>query len=350
MDRSQLLDIDYSPALEVPSTPAADSGVRNIEKVNQHLTDAQVGAIPKTTAEVTSAKALLAPAGLDWQVGTEKIFARRITGELLEVPARKAIVRLDTNTVIGDVGENYGVVQNDQLAELADAVRGIDGSWTWAQGGALRGGSRVFLQLKAPVRKVGHEGLQSNISLFNSFDGSLKFSAGFSDVVIVCVNTFRAARLDAQNGILLRHTSGISARVKTATQLIEAARKYTDAVDNGILSLMNRKITYSKVEALAQKLVPGDSKKAENVRESLLAAYLKAPGAQPGTAWGAFQAVTYHATHEVGVRKTSGRTEEEARVESSWWGTGAELTQNAWDVLTDEEQVQKLVYVKVSRA
>jgi len=263
------------------------------------------------------------------------------------VPSRKAIVRCDTGKVIGDVGENYGILQNERLAELADAIRGVDGSWTWAQGGALRGGARVFLQMKAPVRDVGGEKLQSNISLFNSFDGSLKFSCGFSDTVIVCRNTFQAARRDTQSGMFLRHTSQIEKRVETATRLIETARKHFGAIDNDILAMMRRPFSLEQMEGLALTLVQGDSTKAEHAREALMNAYHGAPGHAEGFAWGAFQAATYYTTHGIGVRGTSGRTEDEARVESNWWGTGAEITQNAWGVLTDEEQVKQLVYIRV---
>jgi len=346
MDRFDLIEID------LPTAPVAApvAEIRAVQKLNQHLTDAVPGAIPKTIAEVQSAKALLAPAGLGWAATAYPMVAL-VDGKQVEVPDRKAIVRGDTGAVIGDVGANFGIVQNEQLAELADAVRGVDGSWTWAQG-ALRGGSRVFMQLKAPKRTVGGEILQSNLSLFNAFDGSLHFSAGFSDVVIICVNTFQAANRDSKSGMLLRHTSKIGQRIEAATELIKAARKYTDAVDNRILKMMGQRFSMPAMEQLATALVPGDHGRSEKAREALITAYVKAPGAAEGTVWGAFQAVTNYSSHSIGIRKTSGRTEEEARTESNWWGSGAELTADAWGVLTDAEEVeklQKLVYVRVIR-
>src|SRR5467141_3368195 len=99
MDRFELLDIDGRPDLDT---------ARNVERHSMDLDDAVRGACPRTTAEVTTAKALLAPAGLDWQVVERPI----LTVDREPVPSRKAIVRCDTGKVIGDVGENYGILQN----------------------------------------------------------------------------------------------------------------------------------------------------------------------------------------------------------------------------------------------
>lgn len=328
MDRFAALDLDGRPDVDV---------AKNVRAGGVYATGVQ--------AEVTTAKALLKAAGLEWEVVDRPIIT--VDGE--PVPNRKAIVRCDTGKVVGDVGEKYGIIQNDTIAELADAIRGQDQGWTWAQGGQLRGGSRVYMQLRGPSRNVGGEIIQSNISLFNAFDGSLKFSCGFSRTVIVCKNTFAIARGDAQQGFALRHTSKVDEHVKNAIEILTAAREYNEALDNGILSMMNRPFTMAGMEQLAQVLVPGDHGRAEKAREALVRAYLKAPGHAEGTVWGAFQASTYYANHEIGVRGTSGRTTDEARLESSWWGSGSDLMQSAWNVLDDEEKTQQLQVVRVVR-
>jgi phage/plasmid-like protein (TIGR03299 family) len=347
MDRFDLIEIDGRPDVDV---------ARNVLSHNQHLDDAQRGAIRRTEAEVTTAKALLAPAGLDWTAEEAPLLASVPVDDgnggiaLISkpVPRRKALVRSDTTEVIGDVGEAFGVVQNSTLAELADAVRNQDGDWTWAQGGALRGGSRVYMQLRSPMRNVGGEQIESNISLFNAFDGSLKFSCGFSRTVVVCRNTFAIANRDSKQGFALRHTSRVEDHVKNAIDILREAGEYFGALDNGILRMMSKPFTMAGMEQLAEVLV-GDSTRREKAREALVRAYLHAPGAAEGTVWGAFQAVTNYATHGTMTRTSELRTKEEARFESSWWGAGADLTQNAWNVLQDEEKVQQLQTVRIVR-
>lgn len=343
MDRFNLIEMD------TPAENAKLAQVRNVKQHNALLDDVQAGAAPRTEAEVKTTTALLRPAGLDWQVEKRPLWMPDAAGKMVKVPDKVAHVRTDTDAYLGTVGTECGIVQNERLAELADAVRGVDDSWAWAQGGPLRGGSRVFMQLRAPARNVGGEILQSNISLFNSHDGSLNFIGGFSDVVIVCQNTFRAAMKDAMMGMRLRHTSKIDERIKTAAALLRKAHEYTEAVDNSILQMMGRRFTPELMEALAVKLVPKDSGRAEKAREALIKAYTSAQGAAEGTVWGAFQAVTNYATHGVTVARTSGRTLEEAHFESNWWGTASDLTAAAWGVLTEEEEVKKLQYVKLVR-
>jgi phage/plasmid-like protein (TIGR03299 family) len=239
------------------------------------------------------------------------------------------------------------------MVALADAILGQGQGYVAGNAGVLRGGSRAFLQLRAPVRSIDGIEARSNVSIFNGFDGSMAFIAGFSDTIVVCKNTLAMASTDARAGLTLKHTSKVHERIETATRLIEAARKYTGALDNAILKMCGRKMSTDQWMGLVQTLISGTkgadgkvtvSGKAETARAALLAAYTKAPGAMPGTAWGALQATTYYATHVQPVRMTSGRSEAEARAESAWWGPGKELVDEAWSYLVSDEKVAALQY------
>ena len=79
-----------------------------------------------------------------------------------------------------------------------------------------------------------------------------------------------------------------------------------------------------KVNANGSKLI---STKTQNILAQIMASYGNAPGAAmaTGTAWGAFNAVTYYATHLKTVRDTSESGKEAARVASNLNGDAARL-------------------------
>jgi len=56
-------------------------------------------------------------------------------------------------------------------------------------------------------------------------------------------------------------------------------------------------------------------------------------GGIQGTAWAAFNAVTYYVDHERVIRGSLER-QDDRRLDGSWFGTGAELRQRAYQLLT----------------
>lgn len=312
------------------------------KNIQQHDASAIAANSTRTTADVKSASALASATALDWR-------AERMPLQLADgrpVSTHVGIVRSDTRAQIGIVGSDYGIIQPQDMTELADAILQADG-YTRGNAGVLRGGSRAFLQLKSDKRDVGGVAIQSNITVFNSWDGSLRFEAGFADTVIVCRNTLQAALGEAASGISIRHTTSAPERVKQATRILEASKEYRGALDNAILRMMAQPLSTDQLMALVQQLLPADgegkvSARTEKARQAVLSAYTQAPGAAPGSAWGAVQAVSYYATHTYPVRKTSGRSEAEARAEGTWFGPGGALMRKAW---TNVQKPERLVYV-----
>lgn len=300
----------------------------------------------RTTARVTSAAALADAVGLGWTASKAPL---ALAADGRSITSHVAVTRSDTGAVIGVVGADYGIIQPADMAELADAILGESGGeYAPGNAGVLRGGSRAFLQVRGPVRRIDGiaEAAQSNVSIFNSWDGSLRFEAGFADTIIVCRNTLRAALDEASNGITIRHSASAPERVKQAKRIIAAARAYTGALDNHLLAMLGRPLSTDQLMGLLQELIPERTAKGETARQAILSAYSHAPGAAPGSAWGALQAVTYYTTHSYPVRQTSGRTAAQARSESNWFGPGAALARAAWKRLDTDASVQALQYVR----
>ena len=129
-------------------------------------------------------KEMLQKANLDWTVRTEKV----ITESGIELP-NIAIVREDTNKVIGLHSDGYVPYQNSQLIELMDRVTSLTGL-ELKKGGSFKDGARVYVQMKSNDLQLGNDRIEGFVTGINSFDGSTSLGFGPSNVTISCMNTF----------------------------------------------------------------------------------------------------------------------------------------------------------------
>ncbi|MGN6437611.1 MAG: DUF932 domain-containing protein [Agriterribacter sp.] len=108
----------------------------------------------------TSAEAIQ-HAGLDYKVVKTALYAKgtsivetpggiEITDSELHVPDYYANVRADNNAVLGVVGKDYQIVQNNEAFAFFDAIVGGGGGILYETAGALGKGERIFITAKLP--------------------------------------------------------------------------------------------------------------------------------------------------------------------------------------------------------
>ena len=114
---------------------------------------------------------------LGWDVRKVPLTAL-VGSHAVKVPGRAAVVRGSGRKaqVIGDVGEKYSVVQNEDTAELLDALVAECGA-TFTSAGAIEGGKRVFTAMRLPgqVRVGGQDAVENYIVAAHSHDSSMAF-------------------------------------------------------------------------------------------------------------------------------------------------------------------------------
>ena len=177
--------------------------------------------VPATARETIEA------AGLDFEVELSEITT---TGGL-PIPSRKAVVRSDTEDVLGVVGNSYVPVQNKQAFGFLDAIA-ADGGIRYHTAGALRKGERIWLLGKLPgqIRVKGSEDLtEKYLLLSNSHDGSSALRVFFTPIRVVCSNTLAMAdRSGKGEGIAIRHQGNLASKVREAQEVLGLARRYYD--------------------------------------------------------------------------------------------------------------------------
>ena len=152
-------------------------------------------------------KTLLDKTNLNWSVRQEDI---QTTSGII-VPNKKALVRDDTNTIVGLHSDGYQPYQNYELMDLLHQVSGRTGLEVH-RGGEFKGGGRIYVQLKGNNLKLGDDIIEGFLTGVNSFDGSTSLAFGHSNTTISCMNTFFRVMQGLQNKV--RHTKSLSLKVE----------------------------------------------------------------------------------------------------------------------------------------
>jgi phage/plasmid-like protein (TIGR03299 family) len=288
---------------------------------------------PATAAEAISA------AGLDYQVE----LASLMTGDGLPVPQRKAVVRADNRDVLGVVGNGYVPIQNRECFGFLDAVV-ADGGLRYHTAGALGRGERIWLLAKLPghVRVKATEDITEKFLLLsNAHDGTAALRVFFTPIRVVCQNTLSMAeRGGFGHGISVMHKGDLVTKVREAQKVLGLAHRFYDDLEGRINRLASHYPTAEQLANYFKTLYPdpidAEKTRAENTRRELFRLFEHGKGQEiydvRHTTWAALNAVTEYVDHH---RPTRARTEAERanrRLQSQWFGSGARLKQQAWNL------------------
>lgn len=295
-----------------------------------------------TTGEKDFASAIR-KAGLDWEPTIQGVFLA--DGSM--VPGVN-VVTSPTGAVLGVAGNRRQAQSYAAIAEAIDSpdaegkrlsdyvdqknVAIFDNGGRFAATGTIKGGG-------AEVRTAhGKMAVRSHTILAGSHNGKLSSRIMAANRCVVCDNTLRAAIGEDVWSYRAKSTAGMLARVKSfgaavREQLSDFARSIERAqamADKRITTGEAIALWESVLDATEAKMVAGkegdivipgadlvgqilgeteirQGGKRGKVLEYLLESYETAPGADPGSAWGAYQALTYYASHKAG-RSEEGRS------------------------------------------
>jgi phage/plasmid-like protein (TIGR03299 family) len=251
---------------------------------------------------------MLNKAGLNWKVNSEPL--QTVSGIL--IPDRIALVREDTNKVLGIHTEHYVPYQNDELLELLFRISGQSGLQVHT-GGSFKDGEKVWFQLKSEDLKLGTDTIKGYISGFNSFDGRTSLAFGTANLTVSCMNSFW--RGYKQVDTKLRHSSTMKPRIDEILRKIEILLSEEQESFREIERLANVRMTKEVKELITRKLFDlsneetldvsfnrSDDGMSTNKKNKLVRfGYdLGLETSQKGeTLWGLFSGVTRYTTHSM---------------------------------------------------
>jgi phage/plasmid-like protein (TIGR03299 family) len=288
----------------------------------------------------TAAEAIVA-AKMDWQVITEPVYTGSTYGGFIQIPNKKAIIREDTGEVFTIMGQGYQPVQNVEAFSFFDGVI-AQGEAVYHTAGSLLNGRRVWILAKLPEDITINEEdvIQPYILLSNSHDGSLALRMQITPIRVVCSNTLRYA-MQNRGGFYGKHTKNVLNKVEEAREMLGLATAYYEMFAKQADQMLNTRLTVMQVQDYLQKLYRFNPDKTYEKQDNrVIRAYettldlLSHPtnmvGGMAGTAWAAWNAVTYYVDHERVVR---GDYKNDKRLDASWFGAGADIRQRAYDLL-----------------
>jgi phage/plasmid-like protein (TIGR03299 family) len=245
---------------------------------------------------------MLEKSGLNWTVGRQAIQ----TESGILIPNKVALVRDDTQTVLGIHSENYEPYQNDELLDLLHKIEGSTGL-VLHTGGSFKGGEKVWFQLKSNDLRIGNDKIEGYVSGFNSFDGKTALAFGNSSLTVSCMNTFWRGYKEVDTR--LRHSATMRPKIEEILKRIDVLMKEEQVMFNEIKMLNDTKMTAAVKELVTRKLF--EISKEERLDDPDLSTRKKnqlwqfnydlgIETAQKGdNLWGLFSGITRYTTHSM---------------------------------------------------
>lgn len=286
--------------------------------------------------------------GLTWMVTTEPVPAPNGRGGYFNVPGKVFTVRDDLpldnpDRILGIVSTRYTIFQNGVLFDLSDSLVGAGGA-RYESAGSLRNGKIVWVLAVLPGDlTVLDDKLVKFLLIRNSHDGTSKCEAFFTPVRVVCANTMMMALRMASVKVSFRHSGEPMRQIEEAKRVLGLADDYFGEHAATMEELARRKVDNRFVNAYLQALIPNPSDserrgRAQNARNRIAQLFYgeqagAGQDAVNGTAYGLLNATTQYTDHDRTVRRTGGRSLEEARMESVLLGSGADFRRRAFDLI-----------------
>ena len=248
-----------------------------------------------------------------------------LAAEPVEVPGYRAVQRSDSGAVLGVVSDTYGVVSNDEMYDIAEALEGeAGGDVRFETGGSLKGGAKVWLlvRLRDPLTLRGDAETATipYYALQNAHDGSGSFRGQATMTRIVCDNTAQMADLDArQRGteFTFRHTRNVRERIEEARTALAGWRESVDAYRMMSEHLASQRIFRAQHHGFVQRFIPAPPPSTasdrvmanvEEARRAWLEIYTgQTTEALRGTRWGLVQASVEYLQHARRARSEESR-------------------------------------------
>lgn len=297
-----------------------------------------------------SAKDMLKKARLNWSVARKPLTA---SGNI-PVPDHYALVRDSDESVLGICGKDYIPTQNSEAFDFFEKFVKA-GSMTMETAGSLDGGRYVWglAKLNRGYTLKNEDRVEGYLLLSSPHIWGKSLSAMFTEIRVVCWNTYSAALGSSKERFRMPHVKAFDAQVQNAAEQVlglsteclrqreDEARLMSSAkVDAGAVA---KYVCALFAPAIYKELAKSDDSKVAYLDQlprngrRVMELYHKSPGSDFKTArdtwWGAFNAVTRFVDHEMG-------RDRDVALTSAWFGPRATLKQRARSLAVELAKVE----------
>jgi phage/plasmid-like protein (TIGR03299 family) len=287
-----------------------------------------------------SAAAALTIARMDWTVRKAPMFLEDASPVKVSGAVSKrndgfpgAIIRQDTNEILGVVGPSYVPFQNSEMAEIFEPLVAA-GEIQIETVGSLFNGRRVWMLGRFGSDTVieKDDRVAKYMLLAHGHDGQFSVRFGFCPIRVVCWNTLSAAvASDESKLVRCLHTSGLQQNLQTLRDAMKAGEETFELTAEQYRKLAGRGVNQNDLREYARVVIDADqeSKKWTRQQAEKIAAIVENAKAGRGNSgsnwWHAYNGVTEFVCHQ------SSRAADR-RLSEAWWGDGKALSSKALTV------------------
>ncbi len=280
-------------------------------------------------------------AGMDWRIEASPVRYLATEagglGEIQAFPERQVLFRSDTKAPLSVVGGRYQVVQPREILEFYRDLTERSG-FELETAGVLKGGRKLWALARTGQTGTlsGNDRTDGYVLLATACDGTLATTAQFTSIRVVCNNTLAVAVGGAQQAVKVRHSTTFDAQ-QVKRRLGISVSAWDDFMYR-LKALSERRITRKTAERVLRTVFtdvnhPSGDLRVKANEQAMKKAMVLYEGAGRGadlpsarsTAYGLLNAVTEFVDHERRARSTDNR------LDSAWFGKGAQLKQRALD-------------------
>ncbi len=172
------------------------------------------------------------------------------------------IVRDDTNATLAIPTDSYSLITHADMGHIIEAALQADTNVRFETAGSVRDGKQVWalVRLDEPYQVPGDDSpTYPFMAMLNAHDGSASCSLTFTDIRVVCWNTWSAA--DAQGErfgtrYVLRHTGDVQARIAEARKAFSSLRAESDATRQLFTELAGMPVRPDQVKTFTELFLP----------------------------------------------------------------------------------------------
>lgn len=275
-------------------------------------------------------------AGMDWQIReTDVLFNVSDEGGLhvKNNPDAKVLYRSDTHAPLSVVSKRYNVVQPHDVLEFYRDLVSV-GGFELETAGVLKSGRKLWALARTGQEALlkGGDAVKAYLLLATSCDGTLATTAQYTSIRVVCNNTLQLAVASTAGAVKVPHSAKfdpVQVKQELGLGLTAWDTFITDSRQLAERKLNKFEATNAIVNILGDPTVPlsdQPNQKALKTVQSLFMGGAKGSdlASANGTAWGLVNAVTEFCDQHRRARN------QDYRLDSSWFGQGAEIKQRAY--------------------
>lgn len=261
-------------------------------------------------------------------------------------------------TLLGNVGEDYKVINHAQGFEMVDALMGTADGAHYETAGVLGEGETVWGLADLGLTAYVGDDLQKGYLLFaTGHTGNMTYQFRICMERVVCQNTLNIALSQgSQNVFRVKHTRNAQNRIADAHMALERLQGDVQSMERKLQMLATKRVTRESLDKVMLRLFPvkkdaegkelESSTRRSNIMADILSIYEQNDGdvypEQRGTAYNLLNAVTNYTDH---VRSTHG----DMRAESAMFGSGDKMKTMALDcILAEAEKMQPMAQYRPS--